>query len=180
MRPTRPLLALLALTVLAAAGGGVVIRKGPLPVEADWHARAQAWFDSADEKARKQQMRAAGRALKQPCKYCHTKTFDGYTDKLDISRQMLALSAEHQVGCDDCHSGKVEYTELGVVAGAMWQISREQKVFCDHCHVKGARFEKLTKEGDAFQPEWAQRKAALLKAVVEAQPASTPAEPAAP
>lgn len=168
MRLIRPLLALLALTALTAAVGGVVIRKGPLPVEADWHARAEAWFESADKKARKKQMRLAGRALKQPCKYCHTKKFDGYTDKLDISRQMLALSAEHGVQCGECHQGKVAYTELGVVAGAMWQISREKKVFCDHCHVKGKRFEQLTKEGDAFQPEWAQRKKALLKAVLQA------------
>lgn len=132
-----------------------------LPVAADWKARADAWFESKDAEARKKQMRAVTRAMRQPCKYCHTPDFTGYTDKLRVSQQMMALTAEHGVPCADCHAGKNQLTDLGVTSQAMWTIAREKKVFCEECHVKGERFGKLTPAGERYQPEWEKRRASL-------------------
>ncbi len=149
-----------------------------LPVAADWKARAGAWFESADNEARKKQMREVTRALRQPCKYCHTPDFTGYTDKLLISQQMMALTAEHRVPCGDCHAGKNQLTDLGVTSQAMWTVAREQKVFCEACHVKGERFGKLTPAGERYKPKWEKRKASLG---VPAPPADAgAAKPAAP
>ena len=80
----------------------------PAPVESDWHARAEKWFSSTDPKVRRKEMRAATKALKQSCFYCHTKGFKGYHDNKLISQQMMAMSAEHDVSCADCHAGKRE------------------------------------------------------------------------
>ena len=49
-------------------------------------ARAHAWFESDDLKQRRTQMRQMTRALRQPCKYCHTSGFKGYTDKHKVSK----------------------------------------------------------------------------------------------
>lgn len=125
---------------------------GPLPVEADWQARASAWFGEAkEEPARRTAMREITKALKEPCRYCHTPDWKGYTDKLAISRQMMALSAEHGVPCADCHEGKDALSALGQTAQTMWKIAHEQKVDCGHCHVPGKRFKALTAAGEAFE-----------------------------
>lgn len=146
---------LLGLSAVLLAAGAAYELKGPVPVKAetDWHARAEAWFDSADDKARKKQMRTAGRALKRPCKYCHGKKFDTYTDKLDISRQMMALSKEHGVACGDCHLGKSEMSDLGKKAQEMWALSHERGVFCESCHTPGTRFKELTEAGKKYDAE---------------------------
>ena len=68
-----------------------------LPLESNWHERASQWFDQADPKSRRKQMRQMTRALKQPCRYCHTPDFKDFTDKKLISQQMMAISAEHDV-----------------------------------------------------------------------------------
>ena len=123
------------------------------PVESDWSARAQKWFKSADAKDRRKEMRAATRALKQSCFYCHTKGFKGYQDNLLISQQMMALSAEHGVACNECHAGKRELTELGETAQHMWKLVHKKKVFCEHCHTPQKRFAELTEAGKAFKAE---------------------------
>ena len=46
------------------------------------------------------------RALKQPRKYCHTAGFKGYTDRHQVTLEMMALSVEHDVECKDCHLAK--------------------------------------------------------------------------
>ncbi len=158
----------LVLVILAALAGAATLaatayvpNSEALPVAADWKARADAWFESEDAEARKAQMRGVTRALRQPCKYCHTPDFTGYTDKLSISQQMMALTAEHGVPCGDCHAGKNQLTDLGITSQAMWTIAREKKVFCEECHVKGERFGKLTPAGERYKPEWEKRRASL-------------------
>ncbi len=123
------------------------------PVEADWDARADAWFESEDPKARRKQMRQITKALKQSCFYCHTRGFKGYHENKLISQQMMAMSAEHGVECKECHVGKKGLTELGETAQHMWRLVHEKKVFCDHCHVPQKRFQELTPEGKAFKAE---------------------------
>lgn len=136
-------------------------------------ARAEAWFTAKDDaNARRAEMRGITGALKQPCRYCHTPAFDDYTDRLDISRQMMALSAEHGVTCAECHAGKRDYTELGHKAAQMWQLSHEQHQLCEGCHVPGKRFEKLSPAGLKFKKtQW--------KGWAKAHPAPKP-PPAAP
>lgn len=126
------------------------VRLGPLPIEADWSARAQKWFSSTDLTGRRKEMRTMTRALKQPCRYCHTPDFKGYTDKRLISQQMMAISAEYQVACSDCHSGKVDMTPMGQIAQKMWALAHKKKVECRHCHEAGAGFLNLTDAGKAF------------------------------
>ena len=88
-------------------------RAEALPVQSDWKARAEAWYESDEPKARKKQMRRMTKALRKPCRHCHTKDWTGYTDRLEISRQMMTLSAEHGVPCADCHEKKKDFlTEL--------------------------------------------------------------------
>lgn len=124
----------------------------PLPVDADWKSRAASWFkDAADEPARRKAMRQVTRALKQPCRYCHTPDWKGYTDKLAISRQMMALSAEHGVPCADCHQGKTALSPLGETARTMWRVAQEKKVDCAHCHPVGKRFKALNAAGEAYR-----------------------------
>lgn len=143
-----------------------------LPIEADWTTRASAWFTAADEDGRRKEMRAMTRALRQPCRYCHTPDFTGYTAKQRVAQQMMALSAEHGVSCDECHAGKTELTPFGQKAAPMWALARDKKLFCGACHVKHRRFEELNETGKAFRAkEW--------KAWKAAHPAPAPA-PAAP
>ncbi len=122
-----------------------------LPITADWRARAMKWFESDDSKARRKEMRKATRALKQPCRYCHTPDFKGYTEKRLISQQMMALSVEHGVECQDCHAGKDQYTEMGKTAQKMWSLSRKENLFCDGCHTQGTAFKSLTEHGRRFK-----------------------------
>lgn len=129
---------------------------GPVPIEGeDFAARADAWYTAPadDKKGRRAEMRPLGAALKQPCRYCHTRDFKSYTDRLDISRQMMALSAEHKVACADCHAGKRAHTELGQQAQRMWLLSHEEGVFCEACHTPGAQFKELTDQGARFKEE---------------------------
>ena len=123
---------------------------GPLPIQTDWKGRAEKWFSSTDTAGKRKEMRTITRALKQPCKYCHTPDFKGYTDKHLISQQMMAISAEYQVACSDCHSGKVKMTPMGEIAMNMWKLAHEKKVECKHCHQPGNGFLNLTPEGRSF------------------------------
>ena len=123
---------------------------GPLPIQTDWKGRAEKWFSSTDTAGKRKEMRTITRALKQPCKYCHTPDFKGYTDKHLISQQMMAISAEYQVACSDCHSGKVKMTPMGEIAMNMWKLAHEKKVECNHCHQPGNGFLNLTQEGRSF------------------------------
>lgn len=149
------LLTATALLALRAAAEPAASPSAPLPVEADWRARSEAWFTAKDEPARRQEMRAVTRALRQPCRYCHTPDFTGYTDKRLISQQMMALSAEHGVTCAECHAGRDGLTPLGQRAAPMWALAREKETFCGTCHVKHRRFEALTPAGDRFaKAEW--------------------------
>ena len=126
---------------------------GPVPIESNWRDRGMKWFKSDDLKARRKEMRAVSRALKRPCKYCHTRDFKGFVGHRKITQQMMALSIEHDVACADCHAGRNDFTEMGKRSQLMWKISHERKVFCDHCHIKKKRFNGLTPEGQAFKDE---------------------------
>lgn len=155
-------LTILALALLAAKPDDAAEQKGaktpgdtPIPVKGvdDWRPRAMAWFTTEGDKARRKEMRKLTRALRQPCKYCHTVDFTGYTEKRLVSQQMMALSAEHGVQCAECHAGKEKLTELGEASLPMFDLARERKVFCDHCHVKQKRFEALTEAGKKYKRE---------------------------
>jgi len=125
-----------------------------IPIDSDWKARADAWFTTTGDKARQKEMRKQTKALRKPCKHCHTRDWEGYTDRLDISRQMMALSAEHGVPCGDCHAGKKDkLTELGTKTKPWWKLSMEKKGFCEHCHVPAKRFEVRTAAGKKYAAE---------------------------
>ncbi|MGB0645559.1 MAG: hypothetical protein ACPGQS_00215 [Bradymonadia bacterium] len=114
-------------------------------------ARAHAWFESNELKERRTQMRQMTRALRQPCKYCHTSGFKGYTDKHKVSLEMMALSAEHSIRCDDCHAGKEKLTDIGHKAHEMMRLSKEMGVTCEHCHIPASKFKSLTPSGLDYQ-----------------------------
>lgn len=143
--------------------------KAPPPsvdVDADWHARADKWFTApeSDQKARKKEMKAITRALKQPCRYCHTKDWSGYQPgMLRLGQQMMAMSVEHGVECKDCHAGKDALTKLGEASVEMWRLSIAERVFCDECHTPGKRFEALTAAGQRRAQEWKKNPAAREK-----------------
>ena len=122
-----------------------------LPLESNWHERASQWFEQADPKARRKQMRQMTRALKQPCRYCHTPDFKDFTEKKMISQQMMAISAEHNVACKDCHLGKKALSELGKTAQKMWLLSIRKGVSCEHCHKPKTKFKVLTSAGSDFK-----------------------------
>ncbi|MGK0362161.1 MAG: nitrate/TMAO reductase-like tetraheme cytochrome c subunit [Bradymonadia bacterium] len=167
---------LVAITaLLIAAGPGYT--PGPLPVESDWKARAEAWFkDAKTQPERRKAMRQVTKALKQPCRYCHTPDWSGYTDKHLISKQMMAISAEHDVACADCHAGKVEMTALGKTSQTMWALARSKRVDCGHCHLPKAKFKTLNKTGEAWKtahPDGYQ--APAIAAPASTTPVSAPA-----
>jgi nitrate/TMAO reductase-like tetraheme cytochrome c subunit len=124
----------------------------------DWDTRADKWFTAPkeDEAARKAQMKEASRALKRPCKFCHTEDFSGFTDdkrKL-LTQQMMIVSAENGVECKDCHDGREKMTELGNDAKKMYDLAREKNVFCDECHQPNkSKFKDLTDKGKKFKEE---------------------------
>jgi nitrate/TMAO reductase-like tetraheme cytochrome c subunit len=138
---------------------------------ADWHERAGKWFDSDDKKARKEQMRAATRAIKQGCKYCHTQDFEGFTDKKLIAQQMMWISKTFDTKCGDCHAGKDLFTPLGKRAHKMFALSVERGVTCDHCHSGEDHFKGLTPDGKKQKDEWAARAAGKAPA---AEPPAAP------
>jgi hypothetical protein len=125
----------------------------PEPAAKSMQIRAQAWFDSEEIKARRKQMRQMTRALKQPCKYCHTAGFKGYTDRHSISLEMMVMSAEHDVQCDECHIRKEALTPLGVQSAKMIKIGQQLQVECNHCHVKQRKFKILTPHGETYRAE---------------------------
>lgn len=164
--------------VLVTVAGAESPPPEPLPIEADWRVRSMAWFDADDEQARRKQMRAITRALRQPCRYCHTPDFTGYTDKRLISQQMMALSAEHGVQCAECHAGRDGLTPLGQTAAPMWALAREKGQFCGTCHVKHRRFEALTEQGQRFRDtEWPAWRKAHGDAAPVGGPAASPPRP---
>ena len=112
--------------------------------------RAAAWFKSTDPKARRIQMREMTRALKQPCRYCHSQDFRSYTDKYLISLEMMAWSAEQNVRCSGCHVGKEKLSVLGEKAKTMMKISETEAKDCRNCHESGARYRKLTQAGTDY------------------------------
>ncbi len=122
----------------------------------NWQARSMKWFsgDLKDTKALRKQMRAATKALKQPCRYCHSRDFKSFQDNRLISQQMMALSAEHNVACADCHNGREGLTHFGKEAEEMFELSRREGVYCEHCHVKGKRFEVLNDAGKRREAKW--------------------------
>ena len=115
--------------------------------------RASAWFKSTDKKARRKEMRAMTRALKQPCKYCHTAGFKGYTDRHQVTLEMMALSVEHDVECKDCHLGKDALSSMGTIAKGMELLAKQEAASCGDCHVQKAKFKTLTPRGKKYKDE---------------------------
>ena len=134
-----------------SSGGEGQKKLGPAPIESNWQERALKWFKTETKKERRKEMRAVSRALRKPCKYCHTRDFKGFTQNRLITQQMMALSAEHGVQCADCHAGRGKFTEFGKKAKPMWKLVHKKKVFCGHCHVKQSKFEGLTDAGKAYK-----------------------------
>lgn len=177
MKESAPFL-MLGLVVVAALliAAGPAPTPAPLPVESDWKGRAAAWFkDAQTDVERRKAMRAITQAIKQPCRYCHTPDWTGYTDKHLISKQMMALSVENDVACADCHAGKVEMTALGETSRVMWALARSKAVDCGHCHVPKAKFKTLNAAGKDWQsahPKGFEMPASTAPA--STAPASTP------
>ena len=124
-----------------------------------WRARAQAWYQHEDLIGRRKRMRAFSRPLKQPCYYCHTRSFKGYVESTYlISLQMMAISAEQDVTCADCHRGRRGLTELGAKSLVQWRYAQENHLDCRDCHTPKGRFKTLNKRGE-------EARAALIKEV---------------
>ena len=158
------LVPIVATCFILVASIGSLYAKPPVPpseaspVKSDWSARAKTWFKSADNKGHRKEMRAVTKALRKPCRYCHTPDFKGYTEKLLISQQMMALSAENGVQCNECHAGKQGLTDLGKFSAKMWKWSIEKTLFCNDCHTKQSKFKGLTERGKKAVGEWNKRK----------------------
>lgn len=157
----------------------VALAGEPKPLEvpgADWHAKAERWFTSKDEKERKAQMKEASRALKRPCKNCHTEDFEGFIDEARkvLTQQMMSISFDSGLQCKDCHDGKEKMTELGETAEKMYDLSREKGVYCDECHqTNQSKFKDLSEKGKKFKDEMEAKKKAAGGAAPA--PASAPA-----
>ena len=161
--------------------GAMALAAEPKPLATtgiDWHERAEKWFTSKDEKDRKAQMKEASRALKRPCKNCHTEDFEGFVDddrKL-LTQQMMAVAVENGVECKDCHAGKDKMTELGDKATKMYEVAREKKVVCEECHKPNkSKFEDLTEKGQKYKDEMEAKKKAAEGGVAAPPPPSAPA-----
>jgi len=171
---------------LAAVGSGFVLIAATAlanePLKApgiDWDTRADKWFTAPkeDEAARKAQMKEASRALKRPCKFCHTEDFSGFVDdkRKQLVQQMMIVSAEHGVECKDCHSGRDTMTELGETAKKMYAVAREKTVFCDDCHqTNKSKFKDLTDKGKKFKEETEAKEKAGSAPAPASAPASEP------
>ena len=115
-----------------------------------WRHRAQAWYTSSETIDRRKQMREMSRPLKRPCYYCHTRNFKDYVESTYlISLQMMAVSAEQNVKCKDCHQGQRGLTDLGAKALIQWRYSVAKQKDCATCHEPQGQFKKLTVEGQA-------------------------------
>ena len=118
-------------------------------VEAAWKDRAMAWYQSDQLKARRRQMRDMSRPLKRSCYYCHTRDFKGYEQSTYlISLQMMAVSAEQNVACSDCHLGRRGLSELGAKSLIQWRFAVREGLDCQTCHAPGGKFKKLTERGE--------------------------------
>ena len=117
--------------------------------EAAWKDRAMAWYQSDQIKARRRQMREMSRPLKRSCYYCHTRDFKGYEQSTYlISLQVMAVSAEQNVACSDCHLGRRGLSELGAKSLIQWRFTVREGLDCRTCHAPGGKFKKLTERGE--------------------------------
>jgi nitrate/TMAO reductase-like tetraheme cytochrome c subunit len=113
-----------------------------------WQKRAQAWYKHSDLVGRRREMRALSRPLKRPCYYCHKRSFKGYVESTYlISLQMMAISAEQDVTCADCHIGRRGLTVLGAKSLIQWRYAQENGLDCRDCHTPNGQFRTLTKQG---------------------------------
>ena len=113
-----------------------------------WQKRAHTWYKSDNKKARRRQMREMSRPLKQSCYYCHTRRFKGYVESTYlISLQMMAISAEQDLSCKDCHVGKRALNDLGAKSLIQWRYAVAQQKDCRDCHEAKGKFKRLTVEG---------------------------------
>ena len=113
-----------------------------------WQKRAQAWYKTSDLVGRRREMRALSRPLKRPCYYCHKRSFKGYVESTYlISLQMMAISAEQNVTCADCHIGRRGLTALGAKSLIQWRYAQENGLDCRDCHTPKGQFRTLTKQG---------------------------------
>ena len=125
---------------------------------APWWRRALAWYAPPPappntpapltDTHKRAQMRQLSRDLGRGCYGCHERGFKGYTDRGLISAQMMAISAEHGVGCGECHLGERGLSELGARSLLMWRYTYEAGLDCADCHPQGERFKALTPRGE--------------------------------
>ena len=102
--------------LFAAPASALTPEKSALLSEAHplWKVRAQAWYMGSDKALKRAQMREVSRTLKRGCFDCHNRGFKGYNADYNITLQMMAVSAEHNLLCSDCHKGKRGLSQLGV------------------------------------------------------------------
>ena len=132
-----------------------------------WQKRAQSWFKKSDAKSRRKQMRGLTRTLKANCYTCHTRGLKGYVDDIYlISLQMMALSGEFKVECQECHIGAKGLSKLGALSYVMWEYSVDQQTECSECHVKDSSkspFKGLNSKGKTIKTTMAKTFTPYLK-----------------
>lgn len=118
-----------------------------------WQKRAHTWYKDEDIKARRRQMRQMSRPLNRACYYCHTRRFKGYVESTYLmSLQMMAMSAEQDLSCKDCHIGQRALNELGAKSLIQWRYAVDHQKDCRDCHEAKGKFKRLTAEGKKSIP----------------------------
>jgi hypothetical protein len=128
-----------------------------LRLQSDWQNRANAWFKGQNETEKRQEMRVLSKSIEYGCFDCHVKGFKGYLSNLEIARQMMAISYENDVLCDDCHVGKLGLNEMGQKAKWMWDWSIELQKECKDCHESKQKFKVLREDAKQYEKEWEKR-----------------------
>jgi hypothetical protein len=128
-----------------------------LNLQSDWQNRANAWFKGQNETEKRQEMRVMSKSIEYGCFDCHVKGFKGYLPNLEIARQMMAISHENDVLCDDCHVGKLGLNEMGQKAKGMWDWSIELQKECKDCHETKQKFKVLREDAKQYEKEWEKR-----------------------
>ncbi len=128
-----------------------------LNLQSDWQNRANAWFKGQNETEKRQEMRVMSKSIEYGCFDCHVKGVKGYLPNLEIARQMMAISHENDVLCDDCHVGKLGLNEMGQKAKGMWDWSIELQKECKDCHETKQKFKVLREDAKQYEKEWEKR-----------------------
>ena len=65
----------------------------------------------------------------------------------------MAISAEHDIGCGDCHLGKKKLSPIGLTSQKMFKLAKQLDVECTECHLERTKFKTLTPTGIQYKDE---------------------------